>query len=151
MALHPCSTASSSARFISSRPIPSRRARSSTKREQTKKWFQWVQPSSPPTKPPGPDRAKRVNSLKLHDPAWASLKASKESRMSFFCSEVGWVSKVKVSFTASQTLPTLQYQIVKEVAGIYLLLTHSLFGGDIPHRFLRRAFLAKPTSAPLRF
>jgi hypothetical protein len=54
--------------------------------------------------------------------------------MSFFCSEVGWVSKVKASFTASQTLPTLQYQIVKEVAGIYLLLTHSLFGGGIPRR-----------------
>ena len=71
--------------------------------------------------------------------------------MSFFCSEVGWVSKVKVSFTASQTLPTLQYQIVKEGAGIYLLLTRSLFACDILRRLLRRVSLAKSTSAPVRF
>jgi hypothetical protein len=39
----------------------------------------------------------------------------------------------------------------KQVAGIHVLLTRSLFGGDILHRLLRRVSLAKSTSAPLRF
>jgi hypothetical protein len=45
---------------------------------------------------------------------------------------------------------TLQAAI-KAVAGIHVLLTHSLFGGGTPRRFLLRVSLAKPTSAPLRF
>src|SRR5208337_1306898 len=40
---------------------------------------------------------------------------------------------------------------IKEAAAIRVFLTRSLFGGDIPRRFLRRVSLAKPTSAPLRF
>jgi hypothetical protein len=39
----------------------------------------------------------------------------------------------------------------KEAAGIQVLPTRSLFGGDIPRRFLPRVSLAKPTSAPLQF
>jgi hypothetical protein len=40
---------------------------------------------------------------------------------------------------------------VKEVVGIHVLLTRSVSGDDILHRFLWRVSLAKPTSAPLRF
>jgi hypothetical protein len=39
---------------------------------------------------------------------------------------------------------------VKEVVGIRVLLTHSLFGDGIPRRLLQRVSLAKPTSALLR-
>jgi hypothetical protein len=39
--------------------------------------------------------------------------------------------------------------ITKEVGGIHVRLTHSLFASDIPRRLLRRVSLAKPTSAPL--
>jgi hypothetical protein len=42
-------------------------------------------------------------------------------------------------------------EISKEVAGIHVLLTRSLFGDGIPRRSLLRVSLAKPTSAPLRF
>jgi hypothetical protein len=41
--------------------------------------------------------------------------------------------------------------ITKEVGGIQVLLTLSLFASDIPRRLLQRVSLAKPTSAPLRF
>ena len=36
-----------------------------------------------------------------------------------------------------------QQEITKEVAGIHVLLTRSLFGDGILHRLLRRVFLAK--------
>jgi hypothetical protein len=39
----------------------------------------------------------------------------------------------------------------KEVIGIHVPLTRSLFGCDILSRLLRRVSLTKPTSAPLRF
>src|SRR6516225_4967031 len=39
----------------------------------------------------------------------------------------------------------------KEVVGIQVLLTRSLFGDGIPRRVLLRVSLAKPTSASLRF
>jgi hypothetical protein len=39
----------------------------------------------------------------------------------------------------------------KEVVGICVLLTRSLFESDILRRLLRRVSLAKPTSAPLQF
>ena len=39
----------------------------------------------------------------------------------------------------------------KEVVGIRVLLTRSLFACDILHRLLLRVSLAKSTSAPLRF
>jgi hypothetical protein len=45
---------------------------------------------------------------------------------------------------------TLQ-AVSKEVIGIHVLPTRSLFGDGILRRLLRRVFLAKPTSAPLRF
>src|ERR1700730_13298160 len=41
--------------------------------------------------------------------------------------------------------------ITKEVVGIHVLRTRSLFACDILRRLLRRVSLAKPTSAPLRF
>src|SRR5271165_5594145 len=41
--------------------------------------------------------------------------------------------------------------VTKEVVGIHVLVTRSLFGGDILHRFLQRVSLAKLTSAPVRF
>jgi hypothetical protein len=41
--------------------------------------------------------------------------------------------------------------IIKEVVGIHVLLTRSLFGGGIPRRLLLRVSLAKSTSVPLRF
>jgi hypothetical protein len=41
--------------------------------------------------------------------------------------------------------------ITKEVVEIHILLTRSLFADDILRRLLRRASVAKPTSAPLRF
>jgi len=44
-----------------------------------------------------------------------------------------------------------QQEITKEVAGIHVLLTRSLFGDGIPRRLLLRVSRAKPTSAPLRF
>jgi hypothetical protein len=40
-------------------------------------------------------------------------------------------------------------EITKEVVGIHVLLTRSLFDGGIPRRLLLRVSLAKPTSAPL--
>jgi hypothetical protein len=40
---------------------------------------------------------------------------------------------------------------IKEVAGIHVLLVHSLFGDDIPRKLLLRVSAAKPPSAPLRF
>ena len=43
------------------------------------------------------------------------------------------------------------FGVNKEVVGIHVLLTRSLFGGDILRRLLRRVSLAKSTSAPLRF
>ena len=42
-------------------------------------------------------------------------------------------------------------EVTKEVVGIHVLLTRSLFGDGIPRRLLLRVSLAKPTSAPLRF
>jgi hypothetical protein len=39
----------------------------------------------------------------------------------------------------------------QEVIGIRVLLTRSLFGDGIPHRFALRASLGKSTFAPLRF
>jgi hypothetical protein len=39
--------------------------------------------------------------------------------------------------------------VTKEVGGIHVRLTHSLFASDIPRRLLRRVSLAKPTSAHL--
>jgi hypothetical protein len=39
----------------------------------------------------------------------------------------------------------------KEVVGIHVLLTRSLFGGGIPRKLLLRVSLAKSTSAPVRF
>src|SRR6476659_4585505 len=39
-------------------------------------------------------------------------------------------------------------KVTKEVVGIHVLLTRSLFACDILRRFLRRVSLAKPTSAP---
>src|SRR5580700_4629673 len=42
-------------------------------------------------------------------------------------------------------------KVTKEVVGIHVLLTRSLFACDILRRFLRRVSLAKPTSAPVRF
>jgi hypothetical protein len=42
-------------------------------------------------------------------------------------------------------------EIIKEVIGIHVLLTRSLFGGGIPRRLLLRVSLAKLTSAPLPF
>ena len=44
-----------------------------------------------------------------------------------------------------------QQEITKEVVGIRVLLTRSLFGDGIPRRLFRPVSLAKPTSAPLRF
>jgi len=41
--------------------------------------------------------------------------------------------------------------ITKEVVGIHVFLTRSLFGGDIPHRLLAHVSRARSTSAPLRF
>jgi len=41
--------------------------------------------------------------------------------------------------------------VTKEVVGIGVLLTRSLFGGDIPRRLLLLVSLAKLTSAPARF
>ena len=41
--------------------------------------------------------------------------------------------------------------VTKEVVGIHVLLTRSLFACDILRRLLLRVSLAKPTSAPLRF
>ena len=41
--------------------------------------------------------------------------------------------------------------ITKEVVGIHVRLTHSLFASDIPRRLLRRVSRSKPTSAPARF
>ena len=38
-------------------------------------------------------------------------------------------------------------EIIKEVVGIHVLVTHSLFASDIPHRFLLRVSPAKSTSA----
>src|SRR5215831_7595889 len=40
--------------------------------------------------------------------------------------------------------------VTKEVAGIHVLLTRSLFGDGTPRRLLRRVSLVKPTSAALR-
>ena len=42
-------------------------------------------------------------------------------------------------------------EVSKEVVGIRVLLTRSLFDGGIPRRLLLRVFLEKPTSAHLRF
>jgi hypothetical protein len=42
-------------------------------------------------------------------------------------------------------------EVTKEVAGIYVLLTRLLFGGDIPRSLLLHVSLVKPTSALLRF
>jgi hypothetical protein len=39
---------------------------------------------------------------------------------------------------------------LKEVVGIHVLLTRSLFGDNIPRTLLLRVSLAKPTSVPLR-
>src|SRR6516164_7860238 len=52
---------------------------------------------------------------------------------------------------AHGTPPEPPQAVTKEVAGIHVLLTRSLFGDGIPRRLLRRVSLAKPTSAPLRF
>jgi hypothetical protein len=41
-----------------------------------------------------------------------------------------------------------QQAIIKEVGGIHVLVTRSLFGGGIPRRLLLHVSLAKPTSAP---
>ena len=41
--------------------------------------------------------------------------------------------------------------VTKEVVGVHVLLTRSLFACGILHRLLQRVSLAKPTSAPLRF
>jgi hypothetical protein len=41
--------------------------------------------------------------------------------------------------------------VSREVVGIHVLLARSLFGGDITRNLLRRASLAKSTSAPLRY
>jgi hypothetical protein len=40
--------------------------------------------------------------------------------------------------------------VTKEIVGIRVLLTRSLFASDIPRMLLLRVSLAKPTSAPLR-
>jgi hypothetical protein len=42
-------------------------------------------------------------------------------------------------------------EITKEVVGIHVLLTRSVFGGGILHRFLQRVSLVKSTSAAVRF
>ena len=42
-------------------------------------------------------------------------------------------------------------EVSKEVAGIQVLLTYSLFAADILRKSLRRVFLATLTSAPVRF
>jgi hypothetical protein len=42
-------------------------------------------------------------------------------------------------------------EIIKEVAEIHILLTHSLFGDGILRRLLQHVSLAKSTSVPLRF
>jgi hypothetical protein len=41
--------------------------------------------------------------------------------------------------------------VIKEVIGIHVLLTRSLFGDGILRRLIRRVSLAESTSAPLRF
>ena len=43
------------------------------------------------------------------------------------------------------------FGVNKELVGIHVLLTRSLFACDILRRLLPRVSLAKPTSAPLRF
>ena len=45
----------------------------------------------------------------------------------------------------------LLQEVIKEVVGIHVLLTRSLFGGGILRRSLPSVSLAKLTSAPLRF
>ena len=47
-------------------------------------------------------------------------------------------------------LESLQ-ETTKEIVGIHVLLTHSLFACDIPRRLLLRVSLARPPSAPLQF
>ena len=46
---------------------------------------------------------------------------------------------------------TALQEVIKEVVGIRVHLTHSLFGHGMLRRLILRVFLAKATSAPLRF
>jgi hypothetical protein len=57
----------------------------------------------------------------------------------------------KMRLTKGARLPVAPLSLTKEVVGIHVLLTRSLFASDIPHRLLLRVSLAKSTSAPLRF
>jgi hypothetical protein len=50
----------------------------------------------------------------------------------------------------NETAGKLQ-EIIKEVVGIHVLLTRSLFGDGILRRLLLRVSLGKPISAPSRF
>jgi hypothetical protein len=45
----------------------------------------------------------------------------------------------------------LEQAVTKQTAEIHVLLTRSLFGGDILRRLLLRVSVAKRTSAPLQF
>jgi hypothetical protein len=50
----------------------------------------------------------------------------------------------------TRNIESLQ-ETTKEVVGIHVLQTHSLFACGIPRRLLLPVSLAKPTSAPLQF
>src|SRR4029077_16635563 len=80
-------------------------------------------------------------------------------------SSTPWVLKTDLLLeprtrTIPTTITTIQKTIMtqsiltllsKEVVGIHVLLTRSLFGADIRRGWLRPVSPAKPTSAPLRF
>ena len=52
--------------------------------------------------------------------------------------------------TTQDSMPNNSQSDIKEVVGIHLLVTRSLFACDILRRFLRRVSLVKPPFAPLR-
>jgi hypothetical protein len=64
-----------------------------------------------------------------------------------------WVQHNEPYFASSVELNEARepQEVTKQVVGIHVLLTRSLFGEGIPRKLLQRVSLAKPTSAALRF
>ena len=84
-----------------------------------------------------------VERLRFLVAVFCELASARFSSEADFCGRAVFMAVQNEGPSSLKALP-------KEVVGIHVLLTRPLCGGGIPRRLLRRVWLAKPTSAPLR-
>jgi hypothetical protein len=113
-----------------------------------------MKPESRPSSEQGLDSAVNLAALITNSPRHPLGKQASFSGS--LVAEVSSLSHLKRMFDNAE-LPTTKprdselQEITKEVVGVHVLLTGSLFGDDILRRLLLRVSLGKSTSVPLRF